>query len=62
MKNLNLTQREKAIALVNAYFDNKDIVMKDPDMGVDDWVSVRHPDYWSWLTQFCKNVDKYKIV
>ncbi len=55
-------QREKAIALVNAYFDNKDIVMKDPDMGVEDWTSVRHSDYWSWLTQFCNNVDKYKIV
>ena len=29
-------QREKAIKLVNAYFDKKDIVMKDPEMGVDD--------------------------
>ena len=40
-------QREKAIELVNAYFDKKDIVMKDPEMDVDDWVSIYHPDYWN---------------
>ena len=54
--------REKALALVNAYFDGKDIIMKDPIHGVPDWVSVRHPEYWSYLTMFCKNIDKYKIV
>ena len=36
--------------------------MKDPARGVPDWVSVRHPEYWSYLTMFCKNVNKYKIV
>ena len=61
-ENNNMDNREKAIALVNAYFDGKDIVMKDPIHGVKDWTSVRHPEYWSYLTEFCKNVDKYKIV
>ena len=61
-ENNNMNEREKAIALVNAYFDGKDIIMKDPARGVPDWVSVRHPEYWSYLTMFCKNVNKYKIV
>lgn len=56
------SNREKAIALVNAYFDGKDILMIDPDAGVPNWVSVRHPNYWSYLTMFCKNVHKYKII
>ena len=55
-------QRKQAIDLVNAYFDNKDIVMKDPAHGVRDWVSIKHPEYWSYLEEFCKNVDKYKII
>ena len=53
---------KKAIELVEAYFDGKDIVMKDPQCGVKDWTSVRHPEYWSYLSEFCKNVDKYKIL
>ena len=61
-ENNNMNDREKAIALVNAYFDGKDIIMKDPVRGVPDWVSVRHPEYWSYLTMFCKNVHKYKII
>lgn len=61
-ENNNMNDREKAIALVNAYFDGKDIIMKDPARGVPDWVSVRHPEYWSYLTMFCKNVHKYKII
>ena len=61
-ENNNMNDREKAMALVNAYFDGKDIIMKDPARGVPDWVSVRHPEYWSYLTMFCKNVNKYKIV
>lgn len=52
----------KAIELVEAYFDGADIVMKDPEHGVKDWVSVRNPEYWSYLSEFCKNVDKYKII
>lgn len=52
----------KAIELVEAYFDGKDIVMKDPEHRVKDWVSIRHPDYWSYLSEFCENVDKYKIL
>ena len=54
--------REKAIELVNAWFDGKTIVMKDPTHGVKDWTSIRHPDYWSYLGEFCNNIDKYKII
>ena len=57
----NLTKL-KAIRLVRAYFNGKNIVMKDPEHGVKDWVSINHPDYWSYLSEFCKNVDKYKIL
>lgn len=57
------SDKEKAIELVEAYFDNKkDVIMKDPDAGVPYWVSVHHPEYWSFLSEFCKNLDKYKIV
>lgn len=54
--------KKKAIELVNAYFDGKDIVMKDPEAGVPEWTSIHHPDYWSFLGMFCKKVDKYKII
>ena len=56
------SNREIAIALVNAYFDGKDIIMKDPARGVPNWVSVNHPEYWSYLTMFCKNTDKYQVI
>lgn len=61
-ENNDMNDREKALALVNAYFDGKDIIMKDPARGVPNWVSVNNPEYWSYLTMFCKNVNKYKIV
>ena len=62
MKKL-IDNREKAIELVNAYFDGKDIIMKDPNSGVNHWTAaVGSSEYWSYLEQFCKNVDKYKIV
>lgn len=61
-KSEQLSEREKAIALVNAYFDGKSIIMKDPSAGVPDWVSIKNSGYWSYLGQFCKNVDKYRIV
>ena len=54
--------REKAHALIDAFFDGKDIIMKDPARGVPDWVSIKHPNYWSYLGMFCKSIDKYKIV
>ena len=57
-----LSNKEKAVAIVEAYFDGKEIHMKDPQHGVADWVSVRSPLYWSYLTEFCKHVDKYRIV
>lgn len=54
--------REKAIELINAYFDGKDIIMKDPEHGVEHWVSIYDPNYWSFLGEFIKEIDKYKIV
>lgn len=57
-----MDKREKAIELINAYFDGKDIIMKDPEHGVPNWVSINHPEYWSYLDMFCREVDKYKIV
>lgn len=56
------SKREKAIALINAYFDGKDIIMKDPEHGVKNWVSVHDPNYWSYLGEFIREIDKYKIV
>lgn len=56
------TNRDKALTLVNAYFDGKDIIMKDHESGVLDWVSINNPKYLSYLDMFCRNVDKYKIV
>lgn len=56
------TNREKAIALVNAYFDGKTILMKDPEADVPNWTDIKNPEYWSYLDKFCKEVDKYKIV
>lgn len=55
-------KRVKAIELINAYFDGKDIIMKDPEHGVKNWVSIHDPNYWSYLDEFCRNLDKYKIV
>jgi hypothetical protein len=36
--------------------------LRDPDAGVPNWVSVNHPEYWSYLTMFCKNTDKYQVI
>lgn len=54
--------RQRAIDLVNAYFNGDEILMKDPDHGVHRWVTIKHPQYWNYLEEFCKNVDKYKII
>ena len=56
------TDKEKALALVSAFFDGKNVEMKDPKHGVPAWVSVKDPYYWSYLTEFCKNIDKYRIA
>lgn len=56
------TDKQRAIELVSAFFDGKTIEMKDPKHGVPEWVSVRDPYYWSYLTEFCKNLDKYRIA
>lgn len=55
-------QKQKAIALVEAYFDGKDIIMKDPIHGVKEWTSIKGCGYWSYLAKFCDNVDKYRII
>ena len=64
MNNISIekSDREKAIDLVNAFFDKKDIIVKDPKHGVSDWISIKHPEIWTYLGEFCKNVDKYKII
>lgn len=56
------TNKEKALAIVSAFFDGKNVEMKDPEHGVKDWTSVRSPLYWSYLEEFCRNVDKYRIA
>ena len=56
------SSREKAIELINAWFDGKDIIMKDPEHGVKNWVSIHDPDYWSFLGEFIREIDKYKII
>lgn len=55
-------KKEKAIELINAYFDGKDIVVKDVMAGISDWTSIKDPKFWTYLGKFCENVDKYKIV
>lgn len=57
-----ITDKEKALAIVSAFFDGKNVEMKDPEHGIKDWVSVRSPLYWSYLEEFCRNVDKYRIA
>lgn len=54
--------RKKAIDLINAYFDGKDIIVKDPKGGIDSWTSIDDPRYWNYLTKFCGNIDCYKII
>lgn len=56
------SNREKAIELVNAWFDGKTIVMKDLAHGVPNWTSIHDPNYWSYLGEFIREIDKYKIV
>lgn len=56
------TRKKKAIKLIEAFFEGKKIEMKDPNHGIDDWISIDHPDYWNFLTEFISNVDKYRIL
>ena len=53
--------REKALELVNAYFDNKDIEVCDPLRGVKDWISIDSLEIWTFLEMFCNNTEKYRI-
>lgn len=61
-ENENVDDRKKAINLINAYFDGKEIAMKDPEKGVRNWVSIHNKLYWSYLSEFIKNINKYKII
>lgn len=54
--------RQKAHELVDAFFDNKEIIVKDPEHGIPFWTSIKDPRYWCYLERFCKNTDKYKII
>lgn len=53
--------REKAIELVNAYFDGKDIEVMDRALGITAWASIKDKGFWTYLGEFCKNVGKYRI-
>ena len=59
---MNEEARQKAHELVDAFFDGKEILMKDPEHGIPFWISLKDSRYWSYLEQFCKNTDKYKII
>lgn len=56
------TNREMAIELINAYYDNKTIKVKDKKHGVYSWTNIKSSNIWTYLEEFCKNVHKYKIV
>lgn len=53
--------REKAIELVNAYFDGKEIEVKDKAHGIMSWTSIKDKSMWTYLGEFCRNVGKYRI-
>ena len=54
--------RQKAHKLVDAFFDNKEIIVRDPEHGIPFWTSIKDPRYWCYLERFCKNTDKYEVV
>lgn len=59
---MNKEPRQKAHELVDAFFDGKEIEVKDPAQGIPFWVSLKDPRYWNYLEQFCKNTDKYRVI
>ena len=59
---MNEEARQKAHELVDAFFDNKEIIVKDPEYGIPFWTSIKDPKYWCYLERFCKNTDKYKVI
>lgn len=55
--------KKKAIELIEAYFDDgKTILVKDESHGVKDWVSIKDPNYWTYLGAFIKYIDCYRII
>jgi hypothetical protein len=59
---MNKKARQKAHELVDAFFDGKEIEVRDPAQGIPSWVSLKDPRYWNYLEQFCKNTDKYRVI
>lgn len=59
-----MTNKEKAIAIIEAYYDDtKDVQIKDPKSGVPDWTSVNNPAIkWTFLSRFLNHLDCYKII
>lgn len=58
-----MSTKEKALALIIAYFDeSKTILVKDESHGVKDWISIKDSNYWTYLEQFIKYVDCYRII
>lgn len=62
MKNDKEQLKQKAIDLVNAYFDGKEIIVKDPIFGIENWTSIKDRRYWTYLAKFCEKVDCYKVI
>ena len=54
--------RQKALNLINAFYDEKDIIFKDPECGVHHQTSIYSSEYWNYLVEFCKSIEKYKII
>lgn len=55
--------KEKASALIDAYFDDtKTILVKDESHGVNDWISIKDPNYWTYFEEFIKYIDCYRVI
>lgn len=62
-RNIDQNQKDKALELVKAYFEGKDIIVKDPSRGVSNWISVDDSTIaYTFLGMFCENVDCYRVV
>lgn len=58
-----MTNKEKAIAFVEAYFDeSKTIVVKDEMHGIKTWTSIRDENCWTYLDMFIRNIDCYRLI
>jgi len=57
-----MSNKEKAIQLIEAYYDRKQIQVYDPDCDIKDWTNIENSFIWTYLEMFCKNLDKYRII